>query len=158
MFNALASLAQRRRALVAAGGVVFFMAAGALGGSVADRLDPYGADDPDTEAVIASDELTELGFRDASVVVLIEDGEIASARGQVWPFCGGEISVHCPPALTVPERTRAAGGCSTGSGSPVNAASSSRAGPATTPSTGSTSPERISSRSPGTTAPTCTGR
>ena len=57
MFNALASLAQRRRRLVAIGGLVLFMAAGALGGSVADRLDPYGADDPDTEAVIVIGEI-----------------------------------------------------------------------------------------------------
>ncbi len=72
MFNALASLAQRRGKLVVAIGVVFFALAGALGGSVADRLDPYGADDPDTEAVIADERLEAAGFRDASVIVLIE--------------------------------------------------------------------------------------
>jgi RND superfamily putative drug exporter len=74
-------MAQRRRGLVAVGGVVFFMAAGAIGGSVADRLDPYGADDPDTESVIASDEMSGLGFRDASVIVLIENGRISSPEG-----------------------------------------------------------------------------
>jgi uncharacterized membrane protein YdfJ with MMPL/SSD domain len=82
MFNALASFAQRRRRTVVLGGVVFFLAAGAIGGSVADRLDPYGADDPDTESVIASERLEQKGFRDASVVVLIEDGRITSPEGQ----------------------------------------------------------------------------
>jgi len=82
MFSAIASFAQRRRKLVVLGGVVFFLAAGAIGGSVADRLDPYGADDPDTESVIASDRLEQKGFRDASVVVLIEDGKVASAGGR----------------------------------------------------------------------------
>ena len=54
MFDALARLADgraRRSALLA---VAFFLLAGALGGSVADRLDPYGADDPATETVQAT--------------------------------------------------------------------------------------------------------
>jgi len=53
MIERLARLANRsaRRTLVLAG--VFFLIAGALGAGVADRLDPYGADDPDTESVIA---------------------------------------------------------------------------------------------------------
>ena len=72
MFNALASLAQDRGKWVVAASVVFFMLAGAIGGSVADKLDPYGADDPGTEAVIADERLEDAGFRDASVIVLVE--------------------------------------------------------------------------------------
>ena len=43
MFDALASLAQRRRLAVVLTAVVLFGAAGAVGASVADRLDPFGA-------------------------------------------------------------------------------------------------------------------
>jgi uncharacterized membrane protein YdfJ with MMPL/SSD domain len=82
MFNALASLAQRRRTLIVIAAVVLFGAAGALGSSVADRLDPYGADDPNTESVIADERLHDAGFRDAGVIVLIENGPIATPAGR----------------------------------------------------------------------------
>ena len=56
MIERLARLAnlRARRTLLLAG--VFFVFAGALGAGVADRLDPYGADDPDTESVIADED------------------------------------------------------------------------------------------------------
>ena len=80
MFEALARLADghaRRVALVA---IVFFVAAGAIGGGVADKLDPYGADDPDTETVIA-DEMMELaGYRETAVIVLFENAPVDSAQ------------------------------------------------------------------------------
>ena len=82
MFNALASLAQRRGRRVVILAVVFFGVAGAVGGSVADRLDPYGADDPDTESVIADERLEEAGFRDASVIVLVEDAPVSEGAGR----------------------------------------------------------------------------
>ncbi|HET8975019.1 MAG TPA: MMPL family transporter [Solirubrobacterales bacterium] len=82
MFNALASLAQRRRLAVVLTAVVLFGAAGALGSSVADRLDPYGADDPGTESVIANERLEEAGYRGAGVVVLIEDVDVRQAAGR----------------------------------------------------------------------------
>ena len=47
--DALARFAFNRRRLVLAGAIVFFAVAGAVGGSVAGRLAPYGADDPNTE-------------------------------------------------------------------------------------------------------------
>ena len=50
--------------------------AGALGAGVADRLDPYGADDPDTESVIADERLEDAGYRDDRRVVLIEDVDV----------------------------------------------------------------------------------
>ena len=72
MFNALASHAQRhgKRTVIAA--AVFFVVAGAIGGGVASHLAPYGADDPATESVKASDRLQADGYRDASVIVLVQ--------------------------------------------------------------------------------------
>jgi RND superfamily putative drug exporter len=78
MFDFLARLADgkaRRIALIAA---VFFVLAGALGGSVADRLDPYGADDPATETVQAMDRLEEAGLRVPAVVAVVEDAPVAA--------------------------------------------------------------------------------
>jgi hypothetical protein len=51
MFDALARLADGKARRVGIFAILFFLLAGALGGSVAERLDPYGADDPDTETV-----------------------------------------------------------------------------------------------------------
>lgn len=82
MFRGLASLAQRRGKWVVILAVVLFGAAGAVGGSVAEHLDPYGNDDPDTESVIATDRLEAAGYRDASVVVLVENGPIATPAGR----------------------------------------------------------------------------
>ncbi len=82
MFDRLAHFVQERRRLVAIGAVVFFMLAGALGGSVADRLDPYGADDPATETSLATERLQDAGYRSTGVVVLVEDVDVASAAGR----------------------------------------------------------------------------
>jgi RND superfamily putative drug exporter len=82
MFNALANLAERRGKRVVIVAAILFAVAGILGGSVADRLDPYGADDPDTESVIADERLEDAGFRDAGVIVLIEDAPPATAAGR----------------------------------------------------------------------------
>ena len=78
MFEALARLADgyaKRVVIVAA---VLFLAAGAIGGSVADRLDPYGADDPATETVKAANLLQDSGQRDTAVVVLFQDANVRS--------------------------------------------------------------------------------
>jgi uncharacterized membrane protein YdfJ with MMPL/SSD domain len=82
MLDRLASLTTRRRRLVAALAAVFFIAAGALGAGVADRLDPYGADDPDTESVIATERLEEAGYREVGVIVLIEGVNPRSPDGR----------------------------------------------------------------------------
>lgn len=82
MFTALASLAQRRGRRVVILAVIFFGLAGALGGSVADKLDPYGADDPATESVIADEQAEDAGFRNATVIVLIEDAPPTAASGR----------------------------------------------------------------------------
>jgi len=78
MFDALARLANgnaRRVGLIA---ILFFLVAGALGGSVADRLDPYGADDPATESVQAREALLDAGFHGPGAIVLIEDAPVAA--------------------------------------------------------------------------------
>jgi uncharacterized membrane protein YdfJ with MMPL/SSD domain len=81
MFDALARLAEGRGKLVVALAILFFLVAGAVGGGVADKLDPYGADDPDTETVKATKQLQEAGHRDTGVVVLIEDASPDSPAG-----------------------------------------------------------------------------
>src|SRR6266540_1785273 len=82
MFTGLASLAQRhgKRTVILA--IIFFAVAGALGSSVAKHLDPYGADDPSTQSVIADDRLEADGFRDVSVIVLIQNASPTQAAGR----------------------------------------------------------------------------
>ncbi|HEX2466965.1 MAG TPA: MMPL family transporter [Solirubrobacterales bacterium] len=82
MFERLAQLADRRGKGVVIAAVAFSIIAGALGAGVADRLDPYGADDPATESVKASDRLEEAGYREAGVVVLIDGVDVESAAGR----------------------------------------------------------------------------
>jgi RND superfamily putative drug exporter len=81
MIDRLAHFVHRRRRLVAIASILFFLVAGALGGSVADRLDPYGADDPDTETVIATERLEDAGYRPGDVVVLVEGVDVQSGAG-----------------------------------------------------------------------------
>ncbi|MGN6202065.1 MAG: hypothetical protein ACTHNY_06635, partial [Solirubrobacterales bacterium] len=78
MFDSLARLAdgKARRTAILAG--LFFVLAGAIGGGVADRLDPYGADDPSTETVRAMDRLEEAGLRVPSVIAVVEDAPVAA--------------------------------------------------------------------------------
>ena len=91
MMERLARLANRRarRTLVLAG--VFFLIAGALGAGVADRLDPYGADDPDTESVIADQRLEDAGYRETGVVVLAAGPRPRSAPSR--PTCARDPDV-----------------------------------------------------------------
>ena len=46
MFDALARLADGNARRIGLLAIAFFLIAAAVGGSVANRLDPYGADDP----------------------------------------------------------------------------------------------------------------
>ena len=78
MFDALARFSDghaRRIGLIA---IVFFALAGALGGSVAERLDPYGADDPATEAVQARQQLEDAGLRVPGVIVVLRNAPVSS--------------------------------------------------------------------------------
>jgi uncharacterized membrane protein YdfJ with MMPL/SSD domain len=77
MFDSLARLADRRPRRVGLLAIAFFLLAGALGGSVADRLDPYGADDPATEAVEARDQLRDAGLRVPAVIVVVDDAPVS---------------------------------------------------------------------------------
>ena len=86
MFDALARLADRQARRVALLAVAFFLLAAAGGGGVAERLDPYGADDPATEAVQAKERLQEAGLRMPGVVALLDRAPVAEpatrARGR----------------------------------------------------------------------------
>ena len=82
MLERLAELAERRGRRVVIVAVVLAIAAGALGAGVADRLDPYGADDPATESVKAADRLEQAGYRETGVVVLVDDVDLDSAAGR----------------------------------------------------------------------------
>jgi uncharacterized membrane protein YdfJ with MMPL/SSD domain len=82
MFSSLASLATQRRRTVLVFSVVVFVAAGALGAGVADRLDPYGADDPNTESVEADERLEDAGYNETGAIVLMEDVDVESREGR----------------------------------------------------------------------------
>lgn len=82
MLERLARLADRRARRVLIFAAVFFVVAGALGAGVADRLDPFGADDPETESVVADERLERAGFRETGVVVLVEGVDVRSPRGR----------------------------------------------------------------------------
>jgi RND superfamily putative drug exporter len=78
MFDALARLADgyaRRVGLIA---IAFFLLAAAIGGGVASRLDPYGADDPSTEAVEARERLQDAGLRVPAVIAVVGNAPIGS--------------------------------------------------------------------------------
>jgi uncharacterized membrane protein YdfJ with MMPL/SSD domain len=79
MFDALARFADGNARRIGIFAILFFLLAGAVGGSVADRLDPYGADDPATEAVQAREQLQDAGLRPAAVIAVVEDAPIALA-------------------------------------------------------------------------------
>src|SRR3954447_19640492 len=82
MFTGLASLAQGHAKRTVIFAAIFFVVAGALGGGVASKLAPYGADDPSTESVRATDRMQADGYRDPSVLVLLQDTVPTSPTGQ----------------------------------------------------------------------------
>jgi uncharacterized membrane protein YdfJ with MMPL/SSD domain len=71
MFNALADLAHRRGRRVVVLAALLALVAGALGGSVAERLDPYGADDPDSESYRAEQLLSRSGVNPTVDVIAL---------------------------------------------------------------------------------------
>ncbi len=78
MFEALARMANNRAKRVVIVAAIFFVAAATLGGSVAKHLDPYGADDPATESVKATNLLETSGYRDTAVIVLFRHAGISA--------------------------------------------------------------------------------
>jgi uncharacterized membrane protein YdfJ with MMPL/SSD domain len=77
MFDALARFADGNARRIGIFAILFFLLAGALGGSVADRLDPYGADDPATETVEARENLYDAGMRPPAVIAVVENAPVA---------------------------------------------------------------------------------
>ncbi len=78
MFDSLARLADGNARRVGIFALAFFLLAGALGGSVASRLDPYGADDPATEAVKARERLDDAGLRIPAVLAVVKNAPVAA--------------------------------------------------------------------------------
>jgi RND superfamily putative drug exporter len=78
MFDSLARFADGNARRIGLFAILFFLLAGALGGSVADRLDPYGANDPDTETVQAREQLQDAGLRSPAVIAIVEDAPVAA--------------------------------------------------------------------------------
>jgi uncharacterized membrane protein YdfJ with MMPL/SSD domain len=85
MFDALARFADGNARRIGIAAILFFVLAVAIGGSVANRLDPYGADDPATETVEAREQLQDAGLRVPAVLAVVEDAPIgeASSRARV---------------------------------------------------------------------------
>jgi uncharacterized membrane protein YdfJ with MMPL/SSD domain len=85
MFDALARFADGSARRIGLFAILFFLVAGALGGSVADRLDPYGADDPATETVKSRERLEAAGLRIPAVLAVVEHAPVAkpSTRARV---------------------------------------------------------------------------
>jgi RND superfamily putative drug exporter len=85
MFDALARFADGNARRIGIFAIAFFLLAGAIGGSVASRLDPYGADDPATETVKARQQLEDAGLRAPAVLAVVENAPVtaASSRARV---------------------------------------------------------------------------
>jgi uncharacterized membrane protein YdfJ with MMPL/SSD domain len=84
MLTALANLTHRRSKRVVVLALLVTLAAGALGGSVADRMGPYEADDPSTEAVRANDLIARGGVSAGTdlVALLRTEQGVRSAEGR----------------------------------------------------------------------------
>jgi RND superfamily putative drug exporter len=96
MFDALAHFADDKARRIGIFAILFFLLAGALGGSVAKRLDPYGADDPATESVQARERLEDAGLRVPAVIAVVDDAPVAepATRARVMTM---ERSVRARP-------------------------------------------------------------
>jgi RND superfamily putative drug exporter len=82
MFDAFARFADGNARRIGVFALLFFLLAVAVGGSVANRLDPYGADDPATESVKARQQLQDAGLRVPAVLAVV-DAPIAMASSRV---------------------------------------------------------------------------
>jgi RND superfamily putative drug exporter len=78
MFDALAHFADGRARRIGIVAILFFVLAAALGGSVASRLAPYGADDPATETVKAKERLEHAGLRPPAVIAVVHDAPVSA--------------------------------------------------------------------------------
>ena len=95
MFDALARLADGNARRVGLFAIVFFVLAAAIGGAVASRLDPYGADDPSTETVESRERLHDAGLRIPAVLAIVKNAPVGAAgdpgpgRGARAQACAG---------------------------------------------------------------------
>ena len=78
----LARLADRHAKRILIFAAALFVLAASFGAGVADRLDPFGAEDPDTESALADERLEQAGFRETGVVVLVRDVAVRSPTGR----------------------------------------------------------------------------
>jgi uncharacterized membrane protein YdfJ with MMPL/SSD domain len=83
MFDSLARFADGNARRIGIFAILFFLLAAAVGGSVANRLDPYGADDPATETVEAREQLQDAGLRVPAVFAVVEDAPLAAASSRI---------------------------------------------------------------------------
>jgi RND superfamily putative drug exporter len=79
MFDALARLADGKARRIGLFAIVFFVLAAAIGGGVASRLDPYGADDPSTETVESRERLHDAGLKIPAVLAIFKNAPIGAA-------------------------------------------------------------------------------
>ena len=79
MLQALADLALRRPWRIVLAAVALAVVAGALGGSVAERLGPYEADDPETESYRAEELLSGSGVSPSTDVIALTSPTEAAA-------------------------------------------------------------------------------
>ena len=82
MFDAIARFADGNARRIGLFAIAFFLLAGALGGSAASRLDPYGADDPATESVKAREALLDAGYRGPGAIAIVRDAPVSSPAGR----------------------------------------------------------------------------
>jgi uncharacterized membrane protein YdfJ with MMPL/SSD domain len=82
MLDRLALLISSRARAIAIVAAIGFVIAGALGGGVASRLNPYEATDPDTESAVADARLERAGYFGTDMVVLVRDVDVRSADGR----------------------------------------------------------------------------
>jgi hypothetical protein len=87
MFAALTALATRRPKRVVIAAVVLAVAAAVAGASVADRLDPYAAEDRATESVRADDLLEQAGVGAGVDVVALVDTPAGRPRAPAARAC-----------------------------------------------------------------------
>jgi uncharacterized membrane protein YdfJ with MMPL/SSD domain len=85
MFDTLARFADRKARRIGLFAILFFFVAAALGGSVANRLDPYGANDPATETVKAQERLEDAGLHVPAVMAVVENAPVSkpSTRARI---------------------------------------------------------------------------
>ena len=77
--NTLAALVGRRAKLIVVLTLLAAVGAAVIGGGVAKRLAPFGADDPNTESVVADRQLQAAGYRETDVVVLLRGRQDVAA-------------------------------------------------------------------------------